>query len=99
MTVLQGTIIAALMLLLLCFAIRIPPRGTTRRRLTCPLRGLDATVDFVMRDTDGDVYADVVGCSLVASGDQIVCGKPCRSTSVAPFGTAWLRKERSPAVS
>lgn len=98
MTVFQGTVVVALLLLLLCFAIRIPSRGITRRRLMCPLRGRDAAVDFVIRHSDGEVYADVIGCSLVRGGRRIPCGKPCRSISVVPFGTARLSDDRSTAA-
>jgi len=80
----------ALMGFLLCFATRIPPRGTGRRRVTCPVHECEAMVDFVLEDDRGEVYADVVGCSLVAPGREIDCGKPCRSTSVVPFGTTGL---------
>jgi hypothetical protein len=81
---------AALMALLLCFAIRIPPRQVSRRRVTCPVRGHAADVDFVLEDDDGETYVDVVGCSLTAPEGETRCGKPCRSTGVAPFGTARL---------
>jgi hypothetical protein len=77
----------ALMMFLLCFAGRIGPRGVTRRRVRCRLHERDATVDFVLEGDDGDVYADVVACSLVDRKCEIDCGKPCRSTGVAPFGT------------
>jgi hypothetical protein len=83
---LAAAVPAALMGLLLCFAVRITPRGITRRRLACPLLARDATVDFVVEDDGGDTCADVVACSLVPGGCEIACGKPCRSTGVASFG-------------
>jgi hypothetical protein len=87
-TLLGGTVPVALMALLLYGASRISPRGMRRRRTACPLQEREATVDFVVGDEDTPVYADVVGCSLVAPGHEIECGKPCRSAGVAPFGTA-----------
>jgi hypothetical protein len=41
----------------------------------------------VLRGDDGEAYTDVVACSLVREHREIDCGKPCRSTGVAPFGT------------
>jgi hypothetical protein len=89
-TLLSGTVPMALMAFLLCLASRTSPRGMRRRRTSCPLQGREATVDFVLEDNDGEVYADVVGCSLVGPEHEIDCGKPCRSASVAPFGSARL---------
>ncbi len=56
-----------------------------RRRVVCPVDGEAATVDFLVDAGDGEVYRDVVDCSLVPPGEPIECGKACRSMSVAPF--------------
>lgn len=87
---LAAAVPGALMMFLLSFAGRIGPRGVTRRRVRCPLHQRDATVDFVIEGGDGEVRADVVGCSLVGPGREIDCSKPRRSTGVAPFGPAQM---------
>jgi hypothetical protein len=85
---LAAAVPVTILVFLLGLASRIRPRAMNRRRVRCPLQGREATVDFVLRCDDGDAYNDVVACSLVEEHDEIACGKPCRSTGVAPFGTA-----------
>lgn len=86
---LAAAVPAALMAVLLRLAGRTLPRDIGRRRVTCPVHDREATVDYVL-DDPGEVYVDVVACSLGAPGSEIACGKPCRSTGVAPFGTTRL---------
>ena len=88
--VLAASVPAALMGLLLRLAARTGPRHTIRRSVACPLRGREATVDLVPLDEQHDIWADVVRCSLVPEHAEILCGKPCRSAGVTPFGTATL---------
>jgi hypothetical protein len=87
---LAAAVPAALMAVLLRLAGRTLPRDTSRRRVTCPVRDREARVDYVLRDDPGEIYVDVVACSLCAPGSEIACGKPCRSSGVAPFGTTRL---------
>jgi hypothetical protein len=88
---LAASVPAALVALFLGFAGLVAPRGVMRRRITCPVQGREALVDFVLAEGNGDVYRDVVDCPLVGPGHEIDCGKPCRSLGVAPFGTSRLR--------
>ena len=56
------------------------------QRVRCPVHDQGATVEFLVGEDDGECRFDVAGCSLIARGGPVACGKVCRSTSVAPFG-------------
>jgi hypothetical protein len=86
--IVAGALPMAMVALLVCFAVRVLPRRTRRRHVTCPIHEREAIVDFVTDEDGGTVFADVVACSLVPGRREVACGKPCRSTGVAPFGTA-----------
>ena len=65
-------------------------RLIVRERLQCPIHRRQAVVDLLVEepvDEDGgDVYRDVLRCSLCSPREPVACDKVCRSTSVAPFG-------------
>jgi hypothetical protein len=84
---LAAAVPVTLLAVLLRTAGRAAPRGVSRRRVGCPVRGRPATVDFVLRGDGAGACAEVVGCSLVPASRPIDCGQVCRSTGVAPFGS------------
>lgn len=65
------------------------PFRVVRRQVRCPAGQTTATVDFLLSTVRGvEVIDDVVRCSLRADDVRVGCGRECRSSGVAPFGTA-----------
>jgi hypothetical protein len=64
------------------------------RRLVCPIHGREATVRFLVDAGDGEVYREVVDCSLRPPGETLGCESVCRSLSVAPFAVRQAANDR-----
>ena len=85
----SGLVVAAVMALvvavLMLFAPRVPIRYRIDRRMVpCPADGRLADVVFIVRG-ECDLPVDVLRCSHRPDEVPVMCGRECRSASVAPF--------------
>jgi hypothetical protein len=75
-------VIAAVVLLMP----RVPIRYRVARRIVpCPADGRMALVDYIVQGEGTEVAVDVLRCSHRPGEVPVMCGRECRSASVAPF--------------